>query len=62
MAVFQEDFVTENARHLETKSVGTSDLIPVSAISGGVQSNKFHIVRVHSRQRTDSFSQLFNVY
>lgn len=61
MAIFQAGFVSENARNLETKASRTSDLIPADTISGGARSNKFHLRNVHSRQRTDSFSQLFGV-
>lgn len=58
MATFGEGFVTENARNLDTKGVRPSDLIPLDAISAGVESSKLYLL---DRQRTESFSQVVNV-
>lgn len=44
-------------RNLETENVRTADFISVDANEG-----MFNLIRGHSSQRTDSFSQLFNVY
>lgn len=57
MAIFQAGFALEHARNLETEYVRTSDFILVEANLG-----MFNLIRGHSSQRIDSFSQLFNVY
>ena len=54
MTIFQAGSVSENDRNVETKCLGTSDLIPIYTISGVLSLNKFHLISVHSKEQIHS--------